>query len=247
MRKTLLIAAAALAGSIISSQAQVYSQNIVGYVNQTMVAGYVNLVNPLDNANGNSLSNTIPNPGGILDGAYIYFWNGSGYTVDSFDSSRPSGFDGPSGSALPQAPILNPGQMAFLFNNTGTQMTNTFVGTVHVDGAGASTNVIGVSTNVLALGYDFVSSKIPVAGDLITALGLSNPGGVLDGAYIYTPTISATGVFHGYVVTSFDSSSSTGYDGPSGSGGYVEPPLAVGQGVIIYNNTGAIYNWVQSY
>ena len=32
MRKTLLIAAAALAGSIISSQAQVYSQNVVGYL-----------------------------------------------------------------------------------------------------------------------------------------------------------------------------------------------------------------------
>ena len=33
MRKTLLIAAAALASSVISSQAGVYSQNIVGYVN----------------------------------------------------------------------------------------------------------------------------------------------------------------------------------------------------------------------
>ena len=33
MKKTLLIAAAALAASVISSQAQVYSQNIVGYAN----------------------------------------------------------------------------------------------------------------------------------------------------------------------------------------------------------------------
>ena len=33
MRKTLLIAAAALASSVISSQAGVYSQNIVGYAN----------------------------------------------------------------------------------------------------------------------------------------------------------------------------------------------------------------------
>jgi energy-converting hydrogenase Eha subunit F len=247
MRKTLLIAAAALAAGVISSQAQVYSQNIVGYVNTTLVAGYVNVVNPLDNSAGNSLTNTISNPGGVLDGAYVYIWNGTGYTVDSFDSSSPSGFDGPSGSALAQAPVIAPGQFVFLLNNTGVKMTNTFVGTVHVDGAGASTNVVGLSTNVLGNGYNFVSSKIPVAGDLITTLGLSNPGGVLDGAYIYTPNIDATGAFHGYVVSSFDSSSTTGYDGPSGSGGYVEPILPVGQGVIILNNTGAPYTWVQSY
>jgi hypothetical protein len=45
MRKTLLIAGAALAASIISSQAQtVYSQNVVGYVNQTIPAGRYQIV-----------------------------------------------------------------------------------------------------------------------------------------------------------------------------------------------------------
>ena len=60
MKKTLLMAAAALAAGIITSQAQpVYSQNIVGYVNQTFVSGYVNVANPLDNGGGNSLTNII--------------------------------------------------------------------------------------------------------------------------------------------------------------------------------------------
>ena len=36
--KTLLIAAAALAAGILSSSAQTYSQNIVGYVNQVLPA-----------------------------------------------------------------------------------------------------------------------------------------------------------------------------------------------------------------
>src|SRR5580704_5535841 len=44
MRKTLLIAAAALAASIISTEAQVYSQNIVGYVNQPAVGGAYEMV-----------------------------------------------------------------------------------------------------------------------------------------------------------------------------------------------------------
>ncbi len=39
MKKTLLIAAAALAASLIPSQAQVYSQNIVGYVNTAIPGG----------------------------------------------------------------------------------------------------------------------------------------------------------------------------------------------------------------
>ena len=39
MKKTLLIAAAALVAGVISSEAQVYSANIVGYVNVVMPAG----------------------------------------------------------------------------------------------------------------------------------------------------------------------------------------------------------------
>jgi hypothetical protein len=37
--KTLLIAAAALVAGVITSEAQVYSANIVGYVNVTLPAG----------------------------------------------------------------------------------------------------------------------------------------------------------------------------------------------------------------
>ncbi len=49
MKKTLLIAAAALVAGVVSSEAQVYSANIVGYVNVTCPAGAQVLVsNPLD-------------------------------------------------------------------------------------------------------------------------------------------------------------------------------------------------------
>jgi hypothetical protein len=58
MRKTLLIAGAALAASIISSQAQtVYSQNIVGYINQTIPAGKYQIVGS-QLINGSDLAQT---------------------------------------------------------------------------------------------------------------------------------------------------------------------------------------------
>ncbi len=43
MKKTLLIAAAALVAGVISSDAQVYSANIVGYVNVACPAGRVGI------------------------------------------------------------------------------------------------------------------------------------------------------------------------------------------------------------
>ncbi len=54
--KTLLIASAALAAGILTSSAQTYSQNIVGYVSQSLVYngstpsshGWANVANPLD-------------------------------------------------------------------------------------------------------------------------------------------------------------------------------------------------------
>ncbi|HUC86042.1 MAG TPA: hypothetical protein VL970_12670, partial [Candidatus Acidoferrales bacterium] len=66
MRKTLLIAAAALAVSVISSRAQVYSQNIVGYINVPETAGALSLEAPQLDLDGtgtnNTLSSLYPNP-----------------------------------------------------------------------------------------------------------------------------------------------------------------------------------------
>ena len=74
MKKTLLIAAAALVAGIVSSQAQVYSANIVGYVNQVMTNGVLQLVcNPLDNGTNtaNDVFANLPNT------SSIQLWNGS--------------------------------------------------------------------------------------------------------------------------------------------------------------------------
>ena len=247
MRKTLLIAAATLAASIISSQAQVYSQNIVGYVNVPAVNGFTVIANPLVNAGGDAATNFVNNSGGAWDGSLIYTWNGTGYSIVQYDSTRATGFANFAGSAAVPAPVLDPGQ-GFLFNNqSGSSNTITFVGTVYTGGPGASTNVVGLSTNLLTTAhtYQFVSSAFPVGGGISSVLGLTNPGGVLDGSLILVPNIVG-GAVHGYVTVQFDSSRGTGFANFAGSAAVPEPIIPVGSGFLFSNQSGAPYNWIQS-
>ena len=136
MKKTLLTIAAALAASVISSQAQVYSQNIVGYVNTPLPAGFSTIANPLDNSTGSSATNLFDTTSGGNDGSVLLTWTGTTFAQFVFDSSKSSGFTDNGGVVTLAAPTLAPGR-GFFFNNQAPLFTNTFVGTVHVDGAAA--------------------------------------------------------------------------------------------------------------
>src|ERR1035437_3613111 len=111
MKKTLLIAAAALAAGIITSQAQpVYSQNIVGYVNVPAAVGFTAMDNPLNNNGNNSATNLFNATSGANDGSIILQWAGTHYTQVVFDSSKVTGFtDVATGSQTLPPPILAPG------------------------------------------------------------------------------------------------------------------------------------------
>src|ERR1035437_8975970 len=80
MKKTLLMAAAALAAGIITSQAQVYSQNIVGYVNLPLTNGVFSVVSPaLSNdttGTNNTISSVFTTP---VIGDTVFAFNGVGY------------------------------------------------------------------------------------------------------------------------------------------------------------------------
>jgi hypothetical protein len=269
--KTLLIAtAAALAAGIISSQAQtVYSQNIVGYVNSPLTKGYVNVANPLDLSAGNSLTNVLQNPvvggpggpnggSGPLDFTTVLIWNGTGYNSYTLDTDYPTGVANGTDSAGVTPPIVNPGTLIYFNNNTGNVLTNTIVGTVHVDFAATGTNVIGITTNILLTGYNFVASKLPVAGGIESVLEITNsvPGGnggpnggngPLDFATILIPNINGAGTFLGYTTVTFDTDYATGFANGTDSAAVAEPQIPVGTGVIINNNTGHTYTWTQSY
>ena len=152
--KTLLVAAAALAAATISSQAQVYSQNVVGYVNVPLVNGYNLIANPLDDGNGNELTNILSSAN-LANKSQVITWNGVGYNTAIGKSSA-----GWSGSVS-----LAPGS-GFFVKNSGGSTTNTFVGSVLV--------ASGVSvTNSIVSGYNLVGSPIPFAGDATTDTNLN--------------------------------------------------------------------------
>jgi hypothetical protein len=143
MKKTLLIAAAALVAGVISSDAQVYSANIVGYVNVSMPAGALVLTsNPLDDGTNtaNDLLASLPNK------SVIQIWNGSGFTPIS---KTATGF-----SPNPSLPVGTG-----FFVKSATAFTNTFVGNV-VPAPGGNQSAVNLPAGTLVL----VGSTLPVGG-----------------------------------------------------------------------------------
>jgi hypothetical protein len=267
MKKTLLIAAAALAAGVISSQAQaVYSQNIVGYVNQPTPAGFSLFSNPLDTQDGtgavnNNATNVFPNPfnaitqAGPLDGNQLLIWTGTKYNTYVFDSNpsdTPTGFTDTTGTHVLTPPLLGPGVGFYINNTTGASLTNTVVGGVR----GVITG--GVSNNVVipTQQFNLLGSATPLGGNILTNLLLSNTfnvgtqSGPLDGCQILIPRYNVAGILIAYTTYVFDSNPSdtpTGFTDTTGSVVLPAPVIPVGGGFFFVNTTGVALNWTQQF
>ena len=147
--KTLVLAAATLTVCALTASAQgnVYSLNIVGYVNVTVSNNYSLVANPLDNGTGNSMTNLIPATA-LLNGSKVLLWTGSGYQT----IAKKAG-------AWPSSPAIAPGTGYFVYNNASGVLTNTYVG--NVPGA-----VPGSLTNNLPVGYQLVGTPYPIGGNI---------------------------------------------------------------------------------
>jgi len=159
--KTLLIAAAALAAGIMTSQAQVYSQNIVGYINVQLTnsTGYTLVANQLD-LDGTGTNNSIKSVIGssLPANSVVEVWQAS---KGSFKSSTWNGTTWSTDSAL-FTNAMNPGSGFFLYVPTPTNLT--LVGNV----------ITGTNTYPIAAGYSIIAPSGPVAGTIGTQL-LYNP------------------------------------------------------------------------
>jgi hypothetical protein len=147
--KILLTAAAALAAGVVASNAQVYSANVVGYANVTVVgaSAYTLVANPFDDGNGNQSSNLLAS---LPNKSQLVTWNGTGYNTAITKT----------GGAWPSSVVLYPGTGFFLKNGIASSppLTNTFVGNVIVNSGGSV-------TNPLPVGYSLAGSPVPYAGD----------------------------------------------------------------------------------
>jgi hypothetical protein len=220
MRKTLLIAAAALAASIISSEAQVYSQNIVGYVNLPFTIGnYTAIATPLQ-ATGtvNNAETVLP---ALSPGDDLLFWNGGGF--DTYGYIAPGTWLLPN-SSIGSAPTINPGTPFFYFNNSGAGETNTFVGSVTLS------NVVAL----VAGNYAMCAETAPVA-DTLDGTNLNLPLTPGDDVLLWNGGGYDT---YGYIApgTWLLPNSTVG----------TAPTLPVGEGFFYFNNSGATEYWTNN-
>jgi hypothetical protein len=203
MKKTLLAVAAALAASVISSQAQVYSQNVVGYYNAVTpthkFSFFANqLVTGTDVAQTNCNVNLVLTNGFTSDpngntNSVLYVWTGAGYGVilsyfngsdaDNFFqlSGAVNGWYDGGGNYSSQA--ISPGVAGFIYNAASVPITNTFVGTVP-----QGTNLLTIPT-----GFKTFSIEEPIGTNIDSALtafpGTSDPNGNNnDTYYLWTGT-----------------------------------------------------------
>jgi hypothetical protein len=156
--KTLLMAAAALAAGVMHSQAQVYSQNIVGYINVPLNPGYNLIANQLD-VDGTGTNNSIYTSVGtnLPSLTKVYAWNGSGYTIATFSAGTQTwlGNNGAVSNAM------NPGSGFFVYIPGATPTNTTFVGNV----------ITGTNSYPIHSGFQIVAPSGPVAGTIDTTNG----------------------------------------------------------------------------
>jgi hypothetical protein len=165
--KTLLLAAVLGVATVVSSLAQVYSVNVVGYVNKQLVPGFNLIANPLDNkaANGNTISNLFA---GMAEGTTVYKYSGGMFSANGFEFGE---------WANPNQ-TLEPGEGAFVFVPGAANVTVTFVGDVRQ----------GTLTTPLLKGFTLASSQVPQAGGIQAALGFVPAEG--DTVYSWDTTVT---------------------------------------------------------
>ena len=110
--KTLIVTAVLALAGIVSSSAQVYSVNAVGYVNKSIPKGFSMVANPLV-ASSNTIKDLF---NAAPDGTTIYKFNGVSYTSNGKDFGE---------WANPSETLL-PGEGAFV--SAPSAFTVTFVG-----------------------------------------------------------------------------------------------------------------------
>jgi len=159
--KTLLLTAALIAAGALPSLAQsnVYSVNVVGYVNVPITNGYNFIANPLD-FDGTGTNNTITTAFGnsLPSGSQVFKFSGGVFGQSDFYITGPGWLSGGTIS-------LNPGE-GIVLQSAGNGSV-TFAGTV----------LQGTRTTAIPLGFAIISSKVPVGGPITSVLNLQPSNG----------------------------------------------------------------------
>jgi hypothetical protein len=222
MRTKALLCAAVLAAGALSSmgQANVYSLNVVGYVNTRLFAGFTLICNPL-NATDNHL-------GQILKGAQVPD-NTIAFTWDptAQDFAAPSTYVAASQTWVPDA-VVGPGAGLLVYNPGATTFTNVFVGDV----------LQGSITNKIYPQFNLIASPVPISGGLSTVL-TNIPASDNDLVFQFNSLANPQ-----------DFGNPDTYNAASQNwvaGGAQPISVGVGEGLLYYANAAAVANWVRTF
>lgn len=211
--KTLLLAAVLGAAGAASTSAQVFSVNTVGYTTVNMGANQFTMVaNQLDATPDNKVTTLFAAP---PNETQVFKYNPAtgGYVSLSFNDGSWEGDD--------LNLVANPGQGIFVYAKTA--FSNTFAGSVQ-----------NSSSVPVATGFSVLSSPLPLAGAIDTALKMPVANG--DQVYQYNP---ATG---GYTANSFN-------DGAwEGDGGGAAPDIRIGESFFYFRAVAnGATSWTRTY
>jgi len=225
MRTKVLLGLAALTAGAITASAQVYSLNVVGYVNLPLVEGFNLVANQLD-VDGYGTNNTIAGVFSTnlpLGKTTVYLWDAA---TSSYNSAQYATIKGE--NKWSQDLPFNPGQGAWVaigagaFN--GQTETVTTVGTVL---QGSLKNAYIPAGG----GFTIVASQVPLSGGITSALG-------------YQPTIGDVVYLWDPVANSYTSDTYSTVKGVT-DWHSVEPVLSIGQAVWLNAAPGA--SWTTNF
>jgi len=239
MKKSLLIAAATLAVGVISSQAGVYSQNVVGYANLTMSGSGTYLMTvPFQVGVSNGANEIWPLVGGnptLPDFSQLLIWNGAGYTAYVSDSTSPSLWDDSNQNPISGAPTLPVGKGFFLIPSAN--VTSTFAGAVAVN--------VGTSNAVTLAGSGtfLVAPAVPYGGAVTNGNPTTGAGGVNLSSASGLPDFSEMLIWNGAGYTAYvsDSTSPSLWDDSNQNPINTPPSVSVGQGFFLIPS--ATFTW----
>jgi hypothetical protein len=216
--KTALLTAAALAAGLAGASAQVYSQNIVGYVNVTFTNGFTMFGNPL-HTDSTGTNDTVQQIFGtnMPNGSTIYAFSGGAFANPAAGYTTKGGWTGGTNAANA---ALSAGRGVFI--KVPSTATLTFVG-----------NVVAGGTNTVPYnnGFNIVSSPTPQAGLLQTNLGFVPFNG--DTIYQFNSSSQAY------------PNPSSGYTTKGGWAGAGQPNLQVGEAFWLKSASVSGGTWVQ--
>jgi hypothetical protein len=232
MKRTLVIILVTFAAGIVSVLAQSpFSQNIVGYVNRTLPGNSACVPISAPFLSGtNTVETLMPT---IKKGDKISFWDGNSFTTLIYAGAN---FDGQGhawadGQGKGQAsPPINPSR-AFVYQNNGNAVTNTFVGSI------PTTNSVTIPGGHA---YTLLVSAIPISGPLDSA-GLSLPFQTGDKAFIWIGDRYFAFTYEG---ANFDGQGHAFSD--DNGQATASPFVQIGQAFFYQNNQASAETWIQS-